>query len=173
MKCSNCGLWNPKSAMWCDCDYEFLTMRVIEHASFSATPDNECKECALVNAPGAIWCLCGSDLRLRRAVTHQFSSKQSVERPSLSTLIDGVIMWMPFLLTATSAVTLALTVWVALLMVQVVLVSFDGQSLGTRIAGKTGWIVDAALRRPTEPHAPLSPADATRFAPLGEQAVRL
>ena len=173
MKCSNCGLWNPKSAMWCDCDYEFLSQRVVDHALYAAASGPECAECELVNIPGAVWCLCGADLRVYRVVKSHATLRRPNESPALSTLIDGILMWAPFLLTATFTVSLALTVWIALLLVQIVLVSFDGGSLGSRIAGKTRAAFGFSFSRLVDIPSMRSAANALQWAWLAKRAVRL
>ena len=173
MMCSNCGLWNPKSAMWCDCDYEFLSHRVVNHTLYAATAGPECGACELINVPGAIWCLCGADLRVHRVVRRQISPTSSSESPALSTLIDGVLMWMPFLLTLIFTISLAFTVWIALLLVQIVLVSYDGHTIGTRIAVKSNWAIDLTVGRLPAISAIRPAASAIHFAFLARRAVRL
>ena len=141
MQCPNCGLINPRTALWCDCDYEFQSASVVSHSTSLTTDGNECGECGLINLSASIWCLCGRDLR-RTAVA--VSGPRPTSGRGLNTppyLIDGIAFWLPFAALLAVSPALSISALLGMFLLQVVLIFHDGRTLGQRLAGERAlWV---------------------------------
>ena len=126
MQCPNCGLISPRTAMWCDCDYEFQSSRVVLHSASLTADGNECGECGLINLFTSIWCLCGRDLRQKAVVA---SGPIPTARKGLTLspyLIDGIAFWLPFAAFLAVSPALSISALLGVFLLQIAMVFHDG-----------------------------------------------
>lgn len=96
----------------------------------------ECANCHADNVEGALFCAsCGTSMASRRTGTSASSELAGRGSRLLAAIIDGVIYGVPYVLILTSAQVIVVLLLVAVFVIQIVLLTKDGQTLGKKATG--------------------------------------